>query len=61
MVADALSRKTPQESMLAHLTAQPELQRELMRYGIEVQIQRYQGSLKTLECRPSLLEEVRQK
>ena len=36
VVADALSRKTPQESMLARVTAQPELQRELMRLEIEV-------------------------
>ena len=36
VVADALSRKTSQESMVAALTAQPMLQRELIRCEIEV-------------------------
>jgi len=61
VVADALSRKTSQEHMLSHLTIQPELQKELMRYGIEVQIQRYQGRLNAMELQSDLLEEIKQK
>ena len=36
VVADALSRKTRQEVTLSRLTAQPELQRDLVSCGIEV-------------------------
>ena len=36
VVADALGNKTAQEQAIARLTAQPELQRELMRLQIEI-------------------------
>ena len=38
VVVDALSRKTPQEQCLSWLTAQPELQRELMRLELEIRV-----------------------
>ena len=59
VVADALSRKTPQESMLARMTAQPELQRELMKLEIEVQIEQVSGRLRHLEIEPSLPDLIR--
>ena len=36
VVADALSRKTPQEITVARLTAQSSLQTELIRLGFEI-------------------------
>ena len=59
VVADALSRKTPQESMLARVTAQPELQRELMRLEVEVQIEQISGRLRHLEIEPTLVDLIR--
>lgn len=48
VVADALSRKSTQEGMVACLTAQPELQRELIRNSIEVWFGKSQGQLNVL-------------
>ena len=60
VVADALSRKTPQEQALARLTAQSELKRELMRLEIEIQEPSDSGSLYMIEVEPSLIESIRQ-
>ena len=40
VVADALSRKTTQESLIAMLTIQPELQMKLIQEGLEVWFER---------------------
>ena len=51
VVADALSRKSTQEQLIARLTAQPVLQRELMRLEVQIQSLRISDS-----CRLSTLE-----
>ena len=61
VVADALSRKSSQDVEIACLTMQPELQKELIRYGIEVAFPRKQGQLCFLEVESSLLELIQQK
>ena len=59
VVADALSRKSSQESEIVCLTVQPELQKELIRYGIEVVLSREHGQLCFLEVESSLLESIK--
>ena len=61
VVADALSRKTVQEQMLARLTIKSELRRDVSRAGIEVWIQRVQGFLSTLEITSTLVETIKQR
>ena len=61
VVVDALSRKSRQEKMMACLTVQPELEKELMRYEIGIRFQRSQGELCFLDIESSLLEMIRQR
>ena len=60
MVANALSRKTPQEKAITRLTAQPELQRDLARLEVEIQFPDVDRHLGALELVPDLLDEIRQ-
>ena len=59
VVADALSRKTPQEVTLMRLTAQGRLRTDLMLSGLEVWILRESGQLPFLEVQSELMEEIR--
>jgi len=59
VVADALSRKTHQEVIVARLTAQERLQADLRSSGIEVWVERESGQLTFLEVQSDLLEEIR--
>ena len=59
VVADALSRKTPQEVTLMRLTTQERLRTDLMLSGLEVWIQRESGQLSFLEVQSELMEEIR--
>ena len=61
VVADALSRKTTHESVIAILTAQPELQREMIRSEIEVWFDRQQGHLSMLEVQATLFDQIKEK
>ena len=59
VVADALSRKTPQEATLMRLTVQERLRTELSLGEIEVWSQRESGQLSFLEVQSELMEEIR--